>query len=203
MIDKIKEKIAYVSRDLFNEYGYQKVTMRQIADACGISVGNLTYYYARKEDLLMLEHDWIMNTFLEEVFNGQYELEGMRGYVTVETAFMHTILRNYSVSRLYAQVINVPSLRARYCRTHHGIYQHFLPNASDDGKEWAATVAVSALEFGLLDEKLLTDDFAAVFEKIFISRLVFEGKSKAAYCEDIRIGIEAGIQLSAKLNIWR
>ncbi|MDO5377363.1 MAG: TetR/AcrR family transcriptional regulator [Clostridia bacterium] len=47
----IQEKILANARRLFNEQGYAKVTMRQIADALGISVGNLTYHFPRKKDI--------------------------------------------------------------------------------------------------------------------------------------------------------
>lgn len=57
----IKNEILRVSRELFNKNGYGDVSMRNIADALGISVGNLTYHYKRKEDLieavLMEQHD--------------------------------------------------------------------------------------------------------------------------------------------------
>ena len=37
-----KELIRNTARELFNERGYRAVSMRNIADALGISVGNLT-----------------------------------------------------------------------------------------------------------------------------------------------------------------
>lgn len=48
----IREQIISTACTLFNEYGYLAVSMRQIADTLGISVGNLTYYFKRKEDLI-------------------------------------------------------------------------------------------------------------------------------------------------------
>lgn len=48
----LKTDILGMARRLFNEYGYNRVSMRQIAEALNISVGNLTYYYNRKEDLI-------------------------------------------------------------------------------------------------------------------------------------------------------
>ena len=48
----IKGKIREAARVLFNEHGYNNVTMRDIAEAAGISVGNLTYHYKRKELLM-------------------------------------------------------------------------------------------------------------------------------------------------------
>ncbi len=52
MKENIKEEIITSSRELFNEHGYHEVTMRMIARKCNISVGNLTYYYAKKKDIL-------------------------------------------------------------------------------------------------------------------------------------------------------
>ena len=47
-----KELIRNTARELFNERGYRAVSMRNIADALGISVGNLTYHYPHKELLM-------------------------------------------------------------------------------------------------------------------------------------------------------
>lgn len=47
-----KEKILECARTLFNEKGYQNVKMRDISNQLEISVGNLTYHYKKKEDLL-------------------------------------------------------------------------------------------------------------------------------------------------------
>lgn len=40
-----KERIRRTASRLFSERGYRAVTMRNIADELGISVGNLTYHY--------------------------------------------------------------------------------------------------------------------------------------------------------------
>lgn len=48
----IKSEILETARQLFEERGYNAVTMRDIADTVGISLGNLTYHYKRKELLM-------------------------------------------------------------------------------------------------------------------------------------------------------
>ena len=199
MTDNIKEKIAYESRTLFNTYGYPKVTMRQIAAACGISVGNLTYYYPRKEDLLMLEHDGILIAFLDKVLEDESKLSGLRGYFTVECAFLHRILNDPPVSHLYSQVINVPTLRERYCRAHHALYRHFVPDAPEDGPAWNATVAMSGLEFELADEGILQADFARAMTNVFRTRMLFANGETPEDLADIRAGVAEGIALSLHL----
>ncbi len=46
-----KEKILNTAQTLFNQLGYDKVTMRQIAQEAEIGVGNLTYYFPKKIDI--------------------------------------------------------------------------------------------------------------------------------------------------------
>ena len=48
----IKNEIISAARELFSINGYNAVTMRDVADALGISVGNLTYHFKKKEDLI-------------------------------------------------------------------------------------------------------------------------------------------------------
>lgn len=198
MKDVTKNKIAQESERLFNTYGYSGVTMRQIADACGISVGNLTYHYPKKEDLLMLEHDGIMNSFLDAVFTDDSELTGLRGYFTVETAFLHRILNDPPVARLFAEVINVPVLRSRYCRTHFELYRRFIPGVSDDGAEWRSTVAMSALEFQLADEGLFAD-FESTMCDVFCAKLLLEGKDPSSFIGEIHSGVSEGVKLSIEI----
>ena len=52
MSSNIKKTIMDTARLLFNERGFQNTSMRDIAAALRISVGNLTYHYKKKEDLI-------------------------------------------------------------------------------------------------------------------------------------------------------
>ncbi|MDH5610500.1 MAG: TetR/AcrR family transcriptional regulator [Cyclobacteriaceae bacterium] len=47
-----KGKIAEVSLALFNEYGIANVSQRMIAERAGISPGNLTYHFKRREEIV-------------------------------------------------------------------------------------------------------------------------------------------------------
>ncbi len=198
MVENIKEIIAQESRRLFNERGYQDVSMREIAAACGISVGNLTYYYPRKEDLLMLEHDGIMQTFLDEVMGEADELGGLQGYFTLECAFIHYILSDDAIGRLYRDVINIPSLRRRYCEAHYELYCRFV-EPEEPERARLATAAMAGLEFELADEGYIMEDAPAVLGDILNARLLFEGLDPAEHAALVQDSVERGVELSRRI----
>lgn len=58
MASGTRERILETARQQFNQRGYEDVSMRNIADALGISVGNLTYHFAKKEELVQAVVLW-------------------------------------------------------------------------------------------------------------------------------------------------
>lgn len=52
MSEDTRDKIIRISIKLFNESGYENVTMRDIANCLKISPGNLTYHFKKKNDIL-------------------------------------------------------------------------------------------------------------------------------------------------------
>ena len=47
-----RKKILDTARALFNQYGYNSVSLRDIAKTVDISEGNLTYHFKKKENLV-------------------------------------------------------------------------------------------------------------------------------------------------------
>ena len=50
---KTRERIIHKALELFNEKGLGEVGVREIARALNISVGNLSYHFPKKEDILL------------------------------------------------------------------------------------------------------------------------------------------------------
>ena len=69
MRPELRESIIATAVALFNERGYGSVSLRDISGALGISVGNLNYYFAKKQDLLraIMERNFLLTAFSEEV----------------------------------------------------------------------------------------------------------------------------------------
>ena len=55
VVDKssTKEKILQTAAKMFSERGYDKVTMREIADAVGIKAATIYHHFSSKEDILL------------------------------------------------------------------------------------------------------------------------------------------------------
>lgn len=73
-----KQRILEGSINMFNEHGVANVRLQQIADECGISVGNLAYHFKNKEAIVSYVYNEIFQEFMmilsdylpEETFMG-------------------------------------------------------------------------------------------------------------------------------------
>lgn len=61
-----KGQICEAAIRLFNEEGYGKVSLREIAKAAGTTIGNLTYHFPQKEALLLNIVESLHSEFLME-----------------------------------------------------------------------------------------------------------------------------------------
>ncbi len=71
MIDT-KLEIIRSSVALFNKKGFFNVSIKDIADSMGISPGNFTYHFKRKEHLLSAIQEEILNSSVDIMPKGQY-----------------------------------------------------------------------------------------------------------------------------------
>lgn len=90
MSASIRATILETARIKFNEAGYDHVTMRDIAESCGIAVGNLTYHFHRKQDLV--------EAIMEDAFIIAKPSEGIRRLsdVTEQFSRMLDTLQRYA-----------------------------------------------------------------------------------------------------------
>ena len=58
-----KTRILDAALALFNERGLGETSLRDIADACGISLGNLTYHFPKRDDVVMALYLQLVDRF--------------------------------------------------------------------------------------------------------------------------------------------
>ena len=61
-----RRQIVNAAETVLRTDGYHALSARKVASACGISVGNLTYYFPGKADLLEAVMDDVCNRYAEE-----------------------------------------------------------------------------------------------------------------------------------------
>ncbi|BCN29252.1 TetR/AcrR family transcriptional regulator [Anaeromicropila herbilytica] len=71
MSENTKNRILEKSIELFNQHGFENVSMRDISESLKISPGNLTYHFKKKTDIL----DEILNCLKHDHEQMQYKPE--------------------------------------------------------------------------------------------------------------------------------
>ena len=76
-----KHNIIQKALDLFNEYGTAEVSLNSLADASGISAGNLQYHYRNKEEIIraileIMFTDW--NAVYQEMDTESFTMDTLR-----------------------------------------------------------------------------------------------------------------------------
>lgn len=85
---KTKDKILHQARVMFNERGITNTSGRDISDALGISYGNLTYHFPKKDDI-------IRELYLEM----QHKLD--KQFQTIDNQIMALAFENDSLRRVF------------------------------------------------------------------------------------------------------
>lgn len=87
-----KEKILESSIRLFNQNGLVNVRLQHIADATGISVGNLAYHYYSKEAIIK-QIVTQLNTLLQPIIDDQKKFPGLMDFDTQLARYYHLLMK--------------------------------------------------------------------------------------------------------------
>jgi AcrR family transcriptional regulator len=116
-----RERILDIALELFNEQGYDKTSLREIADRLGTTKAALYYHFERKEDILLALH-----LRLHELGHGMFDRIGQLGGSGQEAAeawpelldhFIDQVLSNREIFVLHER--NRTALSALEHSEHH------------------------------------------------------------------------------------
>lgn len=193
------EIILANSYPLFMEQGYEKTSMRQIAKACDITVGNISYYFAKKEDLFMAFYSEIVASsrkVLAERFNDG--LSPWCSYIAKETCILETFYLDIRYRRLYLEATNIEALREMYITYHK---ERFLDAfeaedfGCDDHTVKMMSAIVSAVECQIINSfaaEIDEETFKDFAMRIFFVQTDFLGLAR----ESVRPDLEEGIKIA-------
>ena len=127
-MSKLKDRILESAWELFREKGYEKVSLRAIAEHAGTTVGNLTYHYPQKEDLLLAMQISTQGEILAMVGRMPETPEGVLEelYVLAGQVEQKMLERAFYFNSLFRLAEDLPSLRDNIERSHELCYTIYL-----------------------------------------------------------------------------
>src|ERR1700749_1639001 len=93
-----RERILDIALELFSEQGYDKTSLRDIAERLGTTKAALYYHFARKEDIL-LELHMRLHVIGYDVLSQLDELEGGQAYVEAWPKLMDEFIDRVAQNR--------------------------------------------------------------------------------------------------------
>lgn len=94
---EMRERILDVALELFNEQGYDKTSLREIADRLGVTKAALYYHFERKEDILLELHlrlHELGRGILEQLDALEDERDAFRAWPELIDRFIDGLLAN-------------------------------------------------------------------------------------------------------------
>ncbi len=108
---KTKDKILETALQLFNSQGISAVSSRNISDTLGISYGNLTYHFPRKDDIILSlyvrmqdELDEQFGNIKKEVYRFEFMLRSMRVLLSVYHKYRFVFLEFNKLNRRFEEI---------------------------------------------------------------------------------------------------
>lgn len=145
IIENIREQLLEEAKKQVTENGYEKTTIRSVAQACGIGVGTVYNYFASKDMLIasFMVEDW--NCFLEsiQVDSSDNTKEILKNVVAGLSDFMqkHSVLfGDPAAAKVYGDVFAVrhKQLREQLAKKIRPICVKTLVEDKDFLAEWIA-----------------------------------------------------------------
>jgi len=110
-----KEKILETSRLLFNEFGYNQVTIRMIALKLNMSSGNLNYHYKKREDILEALYFEMVAVFDERVAQLERQKISLSMIKTdIKTSMQRMVLYQFFWTDLYNLLLQNEAIKTHF-----------------------------------------------------------------------------------------
>ncbi len=115
-----RERILDIAMDLFIEQGYDKTSLRQIADRLGFTQAAIYYHFAAKQDILVALH-LRLHELARPAFEQLEEQAGPAGWAVVLRGLVDTMLANHKLFVLHER--NQTALAALHIKGHDGDHE--------------------------------------------------------------------------------
>ena len=120
---KTRDKIIQTALSLFNERGVSRVSSRNISEEMGISYGNLTYHFPKKEDVILALYEQmqaeINEQFLQlekQIFALNFVLDNLRALFQILYKYKFVFLGFAYLNREFEEIRKDTLLQFAYRR---------------------------------------------------------------------------------------
>jgi len=195
---KTREKILLQTLDLFNQKGVDQVSVLEISQTMGISYGNLTYHFKKKDDLVQalyvqMQHelDAAINHLVQRIFEETYYLKLVNELLQVTWKYRFLYL---SINSLMNQYPFIREGEKSYSATRNKILNRgkkylidegYLKPESDSHYELLIRNLNMILYAWIVDAELFhegevaakIDDYATLFYGIALTNVTEKGRT--------------------------
>ncbi len=117
MVQETRQIVIDRAHELFNEHGLHAVGVRDLARDLGLSPGNVSYYFARKENLI----EALMEEFRTKNRENMRQLQEATSLIDLLTMYRHVFLTQYEYRFLARAIIDIieeyPRVAENYAAT--------------------------------------------------------------------------------------
>jgi AcrR family transcriptional regulator len=144
-MNQTQEKILEVALELFNEKGFSNVTMREIAATADIAVGNVTYYYHQKSDM-------IPDLITDPVYLSRENSKTLADFFRLISEMLDTLIDKRFFFRNNDLLVYNKSFSKDYVFTQERVLLHLENNIAEFGLNFDDTLAHCVTDSVLLNE---------------------------------------------------
>jgi AcrR family transcriptional regulator len=200
--DELQKRILETTYTLFSQVGVEKVTLRDIAAKCGISLGNLTYHYRKKENLFAAVYKEMLQTthdrFREHFSSQNGKMHPWATYVAINYAHLYTVAHAEQGISDYIYSTRFPAAREAYITANYELLLKCLeatPYNENRQKIKIACMIGCGGEFEAMNTYSARKgdyDFDQLIAPTFSARLYLAGVSSDEIDDPVALGIQKG-----------
>lgn len=152
-----KDHILKTALDLFNADGLSKVTLRTIANKMGISQGNLSYHYKKREEIIESLYFQLVDKVDENMSKGEGGTVGLQTMFGMSAVMMENLFEYRFFMLDFVQIM----------RESDKIKTHFL-QLTKIREEQFSMLFSGLIEKGVLRKEVLPNEYLFLYKRIQI-----------------------------------
>ena len=146
--EETKNRILFVARDLFYEYGFHKTTARMISEKANTNLGLLNYYFKNKNEMGLIIYSSIRDRFDELIAEYFPDMDELMLFLFSSTLELYLCITNEKYGNFFHEFIGGEPKNRRFIQEH--ISDVFCRYSSEYAQTpeytMLATISISAIK---------------------------------------------------------